>query len=786
MSTTRVWSYTHRPLFDIAHTLHSLHTLKSKPFFTSARTWNQVEDDPSTRPLRQRYPTSPLSPIFESISSEYLAPSTSTSGSGSGSTYVSRRGSDLLRDAVREERYDDALILHREILASGESIPPSITYISIILHILRSPTPPSSRAALYASVLDWFTLLPSRSSLSNSEYSNLKTNLHNIKYLMTQYMDDLHPLARMAIIGAGKGYGRFFAKDLVRTVVYLTEPGYSEKFYREFEAAASACAEREGSSEAFEERRAVWRSRVVVAYAMSGRLAEAQAILHESVNEGIIIQTYAYSILGRHLKLKRESTEAIEELFFLQHSTPLRIAPIERKARLKREAAPIFLTTHSLALALRTLRKSIISPSAPPSQTYLSTFLSSCLTNNRLSPIRRLRRKAMRDSRRSAQLWLMSEMGVYRGRREWEGVVWVFWRYFWMVGVCRALVERVLAPHVFVEHWPYRDHPSHDSLNSSPASASGTGMEEGGGEGMPTTRRRKWSPILPGEEWVLSGRLVPSSYVTTMVWEALMALSDWKRGPSLGDVYRAFRGEAERQFGRGVGGVKLPGEVENYEGEGGEGEAEGFGSVDTPELGAEAEQELELEQEQDSTSAALICTPPSARFDASHFVRFMIALGKTKNPWRARFVWRDLRSLGVRENVYVWNVMIRVYIRSNKLGNAMELVKEMLGSGLVRDISVDDTREREEREMVKEVGFREAKWALKKMKMKESDVSVRAINGYVPRANLVTLQVLMGELERCGWVDMAREVGETLSEMGYSVVDSSSSSNTNTNTENIR
>lgn len=654
----------------------------SKPFFTSARCY----DDPSTRPLRQRYPTRPLNTsIFESFNSEYLPSPSLSERSGTGAqeaststSYAPIVASDLLVGAVEKGEYEHAHVLRRELVDAGEDIRPNIIYLDMILHILRSPSPSSSTAdadananatALaerYATFLDWWSLIPTKATVDlASSYPLLKTKMHIIKDLLTASMDNLTPLSEMAIIGSSKGYASFFAKDVLRTVVSLTSPRFSGVFYERFEGAAMGYA---GGVEGLEEQRSVWRSRVVAAYAMSGRLDEATSALNAAHLSSIHIKEYAYTILMRHLHSSGNDIKVVKDLYFQQYGRLFAppVAPKVSRRREKELKQPV--TISSLAHALRTLRHSILLPgNEAPSATYISQITHACLVHGRTSALKRLRRKALRSSKKSAQLWIMAEMSYYRSREEWMGIVWVFWRYFWMVGVERGLVDLVLGP-------------------ARGASASAIADAQG----KPTNRKRKfnkagWEPISGhGEEWVMNGRLVPSSHVTAMVWEALLELRITVDGLRLYSVWRKFKAEARRQY-----------------------------SSSSP------------------PSDGTIVTSPAARFDASHFTHFVRTFGSmsVRSPDKALEVVREMREIGVKENVYTWNTLVRIYMRAGQEEKAVEIVKEMMSSGWIGDDSV-------------------------------------SIGG-VPKANIVTLTGLMRELARKGWNSKALEVHELLLELGY-------------------
>lgn len=235
-----------------------------------------------------------------------------------------------------------------------------------------------------------------------------------------------------------------------------------------------------------------------------------------------------------------------------------------------------------------------------------------------------------------------------------------------MVGVERGLVDLVLGP---ARGAAAQGKPTNPNSNAR--------------------RKRKfnkagWEPILGhGEEWVMNGRLVPSSHVTALVWEALLELRITVDGLRLYSVWRKFKAEARRQYSSS------------------------------------------------SPSDGTIVTSPAARFDASHFTHFVRTFGSmsVRSPDKALEVVREMREIGVKENVYTWNTLVRIYMRAGQEEKAVEIVKEMMSSGWIGDDSV-------------------------------------SIGG-VPKANIVTLTGLMRELARKGWHSKALEVHELLLELGY-------------------
>ncbi|KAH9886447.1 hypothetical protein C8Q73DRAFT_715386 [Cubamyces lactineus] len=598
----------------------------SKQFFSTP---SVLTETPAMRQVKA-YPYPEVAPdtsLFEDSTDEYEEASGDTDAQLS-TFEISSADSDhpsvLLKNLVKQGRFQDASRVYTEFTSMGVEILPHPVYHFAARHVLRDHT--LSREQRIASFLKWWSLFPSRKEVdgARSVYSIATELLRNSTTL------DILLVKQFAVLAATKGHV-FVASEVIPAIARYASPevalGFLEDFCRAalgFNRSLVEQSEHNGARHDIDRGFYIdtrnWYSLMIQELAATQRSFAALDVLKLARARRISVSPAAYIAVGQeffrdtnhaalvatiqlaqaqmdgtsHWDHQQALSAAIKSLEGLEDR---RLSSHLRKAQESSSSQPLGLSTDELQQLLaadlsdglglvgltRLLKRSIRVGVLDISAARLSKLVGALLQAGRTSLVRRLRASAYRHSH-LVPLWALAEMT----RLENVGfpllhILREFEAHFHVVGVPHGIAD---------EAWekPRTTQPGHK------------------GPGRP--------PI--------SRKLNPGPFDIHLVWMAAL-----RRASSSSQVQRLYS-----QFLQNVA-----------------------ASRDIPPSTVPFLSSRPFDQAADIPASTRVIPPPSL-FNATHFALFIKAFHRFDLPSIARRVLLDMYHLGVKPNYVTLNAFI--------------------------------------------------------------------------------------------------------------------------------
>lgn len=464
------------------------------------------EETPAMKALKDiPYPSaSPDPSIFESWSDEYDGmrfPKAVHAHLSTGRVESSRsanqgyHASGVLEQLSRSRKFAEAEEVRQELVEMNVPIRPSNVYFSVARNVLLQRPWPPNRAKMFT---NWLSLLPSMTSDSTaSDIAQLKSALlFNSRHL------DLESVAQFGIILSSKGYIRNVGPTVIACLTRYADPDVSSQILDEMIAANDDYNRRElGTTHNASTRRTAKRlwSIAVRTHCTAGRPEVALQMAKKAHERGFHLTKYTYEYL-----LGKLEADGLNDLAADVRALPCCGSLDVAKSRLVEDVSslksipPISLKQSmdlNQAIALAILKRGSRSGLPAYAVDIVSYFdiYKTHLRGGRAA--NQLRSGAYRISLNAASAVLLAEQLHHHRRGQFRHVLWVFEKFFHVVGVPSEDVTRQLWKR---EHYPPRSHLHHWYL----------------------------PPRITETTFNLPSRLWPTGHHTALVWTALAHLCE--------------------------------------------------------------------------------------------------------------------------------------------------------------------------------------------------------------------------------------------------------------------
>ncbi|KAH9003377.1 hypothetical protein EDB86DRAFT_2826534 [Lactarius hatsudake] len=470
------------------------------------------------------YPSNPPDPsIFESWSDEYSGislPHAMRSLRKPTQTWSTSRRyhpSAVLERLSWRGKYAKAEEIREELVGMGAPIRPHIVYYRVAWHVLRQRPWPPNRTEQFT---NWLSLLPNYAKCKKSTHINLLKSalLFNSRRL------DLESVAHFGLILSSKGYIRSVGATVVACLARFTSPETSSRVLDEMMAADDyykrnklGLTGRAGTRFQDTSKR-LW-SIVVRTHCSLDRPKVALQVAKRVHERGIYLTQYTYQYLSG--KLEADGLhEFAEEVRALARCTSLGVA--KNRIIVKDTPTPELIPTISPdrsfganeAVALAVLKQSSLL-GLPIYATDIVPYFDLYKTGVRGGPaVIKLRSCAYQISLAAVSAVLLAELLHHHRRGQFTHVLWIFEKFFHVVGVPAAEVTRRL--------WKRDHYPPHLRLHS---------------QALP--------PRITETTFNLPSKIWPTAYHTALVWTALLQLCDSEE-----DVFALYDQLLQRSAGQ--------------------------------------------------------------------------------------------------------------------------------------------------------------------------------------------------------------------------------------------
>ncbi|KAH9171383.1 hypothetical protein EDB89DRAFT_2179211 [Lactarius sanguifluus] len=439
------------------------------------------------------YPSNPPDPsIFESWSDEYSRVSLPHAiQKPTRSTSQRHHLSVVLENLSYSGKYAEAEEVREELVGMGTPIRPHPVYYRVAWHVLRQRPWPPNRTEQFA---NWLYLLPNiAENKASTHFNQLKSAL-----LFSSRNLDLESVAHFGFILSSKGYIRNVGATVVACLTRYADPETSSRVLDEMLAADDnykrnklGLTGRAGTRFKDTSKR-LW-SIVVRTHCTLDRPKVALEVAKRVHERGINLTQYTYQYLLGKL-------EADEEIRTLAGCKSLSVA--KSRFIIKDTPTPEPIPTISpdrsvdanQALALAVLKQSSLL-GLPTYATDIVPYFDLYKNGVRGGPaVIQLRSHAYQLSLAAVSAVLLAELLHHHRRGQFTHVLWIFEKFFHLVGVPAAEVTQRL--------WK-RDH-------------------------YPPDQRIYWTlpPRITETTFNLPSKIWPTAYHTALVWTALVQLCD--------------------------------------------------------------------------------------------------------------------------------------------------------------------------------------------------------------------------------------------------------------------
>lgn len=532
---------------------------------------------------------------------------------------------DQLHQLVDGKRYDDAYQLLVELQYLHVEIPPSHTYGTVALEVLRRPLSEvytlEDQSKLFAA---WLSLIPpahqsqGANSLQDIQRAIMSASLTNISLVM-----------RFCTIVVGKGYSGLVGRPEMALAMRFVASEAVQQYIQDLEAANTAYwttyQPKNAASEIphFSQR---VRNYAVRYLAYSGRVEDAVALIPE---RGSRVQLSAYTY-DKLLRTIRDSNKP-SYMRYISRIESLRaevvdpdqlasLSNINAEAEVGAMAAELHTASvgahaDTLPETLRYLKRALRRPEYSPHPFVITEFLERYLAVGRTRAPTLLLNLAVNTSYRSASILLLAEMLYYRRMAQHHLIIQTFVDHFYLSGVPR---EDVLQRY-------------HEAQTIARARTSSWSSEDGSS----ATRICQFSPSI-----LSRGKAWPMKFHCNLVWHALVALT-----PTHAELENLYSKLLDLARGKD-----------------------------------------ELRSLAPFTSLKPLLPPPSWRqpVDCAAFTPFMRRLMLHSGPNRGSQIISDMIDLGVQPSVYHFTELAGNYARIGEVKPAMVLLDHLeTSSGLL-------------------------------------------------------------------------------------------------------
>ena len=483
----------------------SVHIIKA---FSSSQALD-TEETPAMKALKDiPYPSaSPDSLIFESWTDEYdmrlpkavLARRSIQRLASARSANKRYHPSRVLEQLSIDKKFEEAEQVRQELAERNVPIRTSIVYYSLVWNILRQQPWPPNRTEIFT---NWLSLLPIKGSDPRwLDLGRLKSAL-----LFDSRRLDLKTVAQFGIIMSSKGYIQNVGSPVVAFLTRYADPDVSARILDEMLAANDdySRSNRDTFHKAPTRKdknttRHLW-SIAVRTHCTAGRPEVALQLVKRAHEHGFRLSKFTYEyLLG---KLEADGLDdlaadlraypcygsldvAKSRLVVVDFSNLTPIPPISRKQSM--------VVNHAIALAIlkRSSRTGLPAYAVDivPYFDIYKTDLRGGLVENKL------RSSAYRISTTAVAAVLLAELLHHHRRGQFRHVLWVFEKFFHVVGVSSEDITRRL--------WKRKDYPRHLQIHN----------------GKIPLRIKTTTFNLPSRLW-------PTPYHTALVWSALVHLCE--------------------------------------------------------------------------------------------------------------------------------------------------------------------------------------------------------------------------------------------------------------------
>ncbi|KAI9438583.1 hypothetical protein H4582DRAFT_2098571 [Lactarius indigo] len=506
--------------------LRSLLWTPSLKAFSTSLTIDR-EETPAMKALRDiPYPSnSPDPSIFESWSDEYSGdslPRATQSLKKPTPPWITSRHhhpSVVLEKLLWDGKYDEAEDVREELVRMGVPIRLNVVYHRLAWHILCQRPWPPNRPEQFA---NWLSLLPNLAENKKSTHFNqLKAAL-----LFNSSTLDLESVVRFGVILSSKGYIRSVGATVVSCLTRYADPETSSRILDEMMAADDNYKRNKlGLTNKARTRfkdtsKRLW-SIVVRTHCTLDRSKVAFQVAKRVHERGIYLTQYTYQYLLGKLEADGldelasdirtlpgcESLGVAKSRFVIRDTptpTPEPIPTISPdRSFVANEASALAILKQSSVLGLPTYATNIV------------PYFDIYKIGVRGGPaVIKLRSHAYQLSFTALSAVLLAELLHHHRRGQFTHVLWVFEKFFHVVGVPAAEVTRRL--------WKRDHYPPHKRLHH-------------------------WAlpPRITKTTFNLPSRLWPTAYHTALVWTALVQLCDTEE-----DVFALYDQLLQRSAGQ--------------------------------------------------------------------------------------------------------------------------------------------------------------------------------------------------------------------------------------------
>ncbi|KAI0298661.1 hypothetical protein B0F90DRAFT_1632351 [Multifurca ochricompacta] len=427
------------------------------------------------------YPsTSPDPSIFESWSNEYdnvRLPRPSLRRRSIGKTSSLRRtshhhdASSLLENLSLSGKFAEAQEVREELLEMNIHIRPSLAYSHAAWHVLRQRPWRTNRSEVFAS---WLSLLPNMADTEKvPQFNELKTAL-----LFNTSTLDLDSIAQFGLVLSSKGYIRSMGATVVACLTRYAHPDVNVTADDDYKRKKLGLT-RDAETRYKHTSKRLW-SIAVRTHCTAGRPELAFQMAKRAHERGFNLTQYTYQyLLG---KLEADSLKELsEEVRAFPGCGSLDVA----KSR---------LIIQSISLVLAILKRSSQS-GVPANAASIVPYFDIYKTDLRGGAVNKLRARAYRLSLTAVSTVLLAELLHHHRRGQFIHVLWLFDKFFHVVGVPARDVARRLWKR---DHYP---------LNM---------------------RVFPWAlpPRITETTFNLPSKLWPTTHHTALVWTALVQLCE--------------------------------------------------------------------------------------------------------------------------------------------------------------------------------------------------------------------------------------------------------------------
>ncbi|KAI0252517.1 hypothetical protein BJV78DRAFT_1153652 [Lactifluus subvellereus] len=530
--------------------------------------------------------------------------------------------SGLLEQLSRKGKIAAAEEVRRELVGMEVPIRPSLAYYRAARCLLRRRPWPPNRAEMFA---NWLSLLPSMAETNKATHHLI--NLESALFFNSSELD-LENVAHFGVILSSKGYIRSMGAPVVACLTRYAHPDVSLRILDEMIAADGDYKRNKLRLTSRAETRykdtskRLW-SILVRTHCTTGRPEVALQMAKRAHERGFHLTQYTYQYLLGKLEADglKESAEEARALFgrrsldvaksrFINESLspPKLIPPISPKQNV----------AVNRALALAMLKRS--SQSGLPAYAanivpYFNIYKTGLRGN---IVVNKLRSRAYRLSLYATSTVLLAELLHHHCRGQFMHVLWVFEKYFHVVGVPAEDVKRRL--------WKRDHYPPH-------------------------LRLHYWTlpPRITETTFNLPSKLWPTAHHTALVWTALVQLCESEEELfALYDQLLARSAQSQRSVVARV-------EQKRHEHEPVERELHGGGS--------------------DSSSTPIAA--PAERYDAAHFRPFLVAFTFLRGANRALQVLDDMQDRGVALSAPILSAGAALQARHGEPAAALRMLDVM-------------------------------------------------------------------------------------------------------------